>query len=439
MTVGALTVGQRITLDVEKPAAGGRMIARHDGQIVFVADAIPGERVVAQVTRVAKGTAFADTVAVDAASPDRRPAFTDSACGGSAFAHIEYPRQLTIKADIVTDGLARIGHVTPPAAVAVRGSRPDGYRMRARLHASNGRIGFFREGTHEVCDARATRQLLDATNDVLDLVAAHLHSVGGGAVRELEVSENRDATQRALHLLATAPIPPSELAALGDIAGVTGVMLSAPSRPGQAPDTTLVAGDPYVFDALTLGTATVRVRRHVQAFFQGNRYLLDDLVTHVAAQVPERQRVVDLYAGVGLFALAAAVSRDASVVAVEGDPFAARDLEINASALRGGAELAAAPRVDVSHQSVERYLTSRPAATDVVVLDPPRTGVSPDALRGLIALQVPRLVYVSCDVATLARDLRHLVEAGYRLERVDGFDLFPNTAHVETVVVLTRR
>ncbi len=436
----AITVGQHITLDVEKPAAGGRMIARHDGQIVFVADAIPGERVVAQVTRVAKGTAFATTVQVETASPDRRPPFTDTACGGSAFAHIDYPRQLTIKADIITDGLARIGRVTPPAPVAVTGSRSDGYRMRARLHASRGRLGFFREGTHQLCDVRATRQLLDSTCDVLEQVAGQLREVGADAVRELEVSENADATQRALHLLAVEPLPASELAPIAAIPGVTGVVLSAPVRPGHVPESTLVAGDPYVFETLKLAGITVHMRRHVQAFFQGNRYLLGRLVAHVAGTVADGQSVTDLYAGVGLFAVAVAATRRAPVTAVEGDRFAAGDLEVNATMLgtsAAGDGHAGVGQVTVAHRSVERYLTGEPVAADCIILDPPRTGVSPDALRALIALRAARLIYVSCDVATLSRDVRLLVEAGYRIERVDGFDLFPNTAHVETVVVLT--
>ena len=166
------------------------------------------------------------------------------------------------------------------------------------------------------------------------------------------------------------------------------------------------------------------------AFFQGNRFLLRDLVAHVVAQVPQGSAAVDLYAGAGLFAIAAAVSRSARVTAVEGDRFAAADLVANA--------MAAGAAVVPVHQAVETF-TARPSgAADVVILDPPRTGVSKEALAGVLRIRAPRLVYVSCDVATLARDARRLVDAGYALERVDAFDLFPNTPHVETVAIFQR-
>lgn len=405
------------------------MLARHDGQVVLVNGAIPGETVLVQVTRVAKGVVFADTVAVENPSPDRREPFTDPACGGTAFAYIDYPRQLALKAEIITDGLVRIGRFVPPP-VEVRGSRPDGYRMRARVHRVGHHIGFFREGSHHVCGVRATRQLLESTSDVLDDLAGRLHAADASGVREIEISENIDGSQRALHLESADPLPSDLDEALADLTGVTGIMTTAPVASRQAPDTRLLSGDPYVFDELVLGEKRVRMRRHVQAFFQGNRFLLPSLVQHVTSLVPANQRVLDLYAGVGLFAVSAAVACQATVTAVEGDPFAARDLEVNAS-------LARQP-LDVVHRSVEAWLEQHPATPDVVILDPPRTGVSPQALPALIGLSAPRVIYVSCDIATMARDVRQFIEAGYRCERVDGFDLFPNTPHVETVMVLTR-
>lgn len=434
VTSGMLKVGQDVTLQIEKPAAGGRMIARVDGQVVLVADAIPGERLVARITRVTKGAAFADTRHVETASADRRAAFVDPLCGGTAYAHIDYARQLTIKGEVIVDALTRIGRLRVADPVRVAPSREDGYRMRARVHREGARLGFFREGTHEVCDARPTRQLLDASCDVLDAMAAQLTALGATGVREVEIAENVDASLRAVHLESTNPVPFSELTPLGQISGVTGVLVTAPAQPGAAPETRLVSGDPYVVDRVDLEERVVSFRRHVRAFFQGNRHLLGDLVAHVTALASDAPRVLDLYAGVGLFAVSVATARGARVVAVEGDPFAARDLEINAA---NGAS--PANQVTVAHRSVEHYLTHAPPAVDLVVLDPPRTGVSPDALRGLIALRPPRIVYVSCDVATLARDLRQLVQVGgYRLDRIEAFDLFPNTPHVETVVRLSR-
>ncbi len=127
----------------------------------------------------------------------------------------------------------------------------------------------------------------------------------------------------------------------------------------------------------------------------------------------------------------AIASDERAVIAVEGDRSSARDLESNAAAC-GGA-------VRTEHRSVEQYLERRSAERpDTIVLDPPRTGVSAEAMSGILGLKAPRVVYVSCDAPTLARDVRRLVEAGYHLEHIEAFDLFPNTAHIETLAVLHR-
>jgi tRNA/tmRNA/rRNA uracil-C5-methylase (TrmA/RlmC/RlmD family) len=412
-------VGRLLSLAVEKPAAGGRMIARADGQIVLVSGAIPGERVSARIERLGKGVLYADVVAVEDGSPDRRPPFTDPLCGGSVYAHIAYPRQLEIKAQVIADAFGRIGRLPLASPVGVAASRDDGYRMRARLHVRRGRVGFFREGSHELCDARATRQLLPATCDTLDQLASALRSLGDSSVQAIEVSENGDASERVVHLDA-AQAPGHTFDALGATPGLTGMTVT-PSR--------VAAGDPHVRETLLVGERPIVLRRHVLAFFQGNRYLLATLVGHVAGLVGETDRVVDLYAGAGLFSLAAA-ARGARVVAVEGDRTSAADLEANATAWRGA--------IEARHQPVEAYVAGHPAEAGVVIVDPPRTGMSREALSGALALGARRIIYVSCDVATLARDARHIVDGGYRLDVIDGFDLFPNTPHVECVVQFAR-
>src|SRR5262245_60788598 len=138
--------GDLKSIAIEKPAAGGWMIGRLDGQIVLVAGAIPGERVTARIDRVAKGVAYATTTAVEEASPDRRPPFVEPECAGCSYAHVAYARQLDIKAQIVADAFARIARLPLRVPVAVSASREDGYRMRARLHVRASMIGFFREG-----------------------------------------------------------------------------------------------------------------------------------------------------------------------------------------------------------------------------------------------------------------------------------------------------
>jgi 23S rRNA (uracil1939-C5)-methyltransferase len=410
-----LSVGDTLSMTVEKPAVGGAMIARHDGRIVLVTGAIPGERVRARILRVAKGVAHANTVEVLERSVDRRETSADPLCGGCLYAHVAYPRQLEIKSLVIRDAFARIARLPLGNAVGVAPSPEEGYRMRARVHVRDGRLGFFREGTHDLCDAAQTRQLLPATLDVLARLSNLLRPLGGDAVHEIELSENAAASHRVVHLEGGVPLTARTMDQLGEIDGLTGVAAGAGTR-----------GDPYVTDVLAIDDlVTVSLRRHVLAFFQGNRFLLRELVAHVVSQVPQNADVIDLYAGAGLFALAAAAGRGARVTAVEGDPVSAADLRANCA----GTSTATAMHAPVEDFVARDRTASR--APDVVIVDPPRTGMSRDALEGTLRLRAPRLVYVSCDVATLARDARRIVDAGYAVDRIQAFDLFPNTPHVE--------
>ena len=397
------------------------MLARHDGQIVFVAGAIPGERVRVRIERVSKDVAFGDAVAVLDQSNDRRTIDTDWACGGSVYAHISYERQLRLKSEVIEDAFERIAKMPLAARVPVMPSQEQGYRMRARLHVKDGQFGFFREGTHDLCAAGPTRQLLPDTLETLQRLEAALH---GTQVTSCELSENAAATERAVLLeLETSEVAPSHL---DPIAGISGLLFADRLR-GHL---TVSYGSPYVTDRIGVSAHPVALTHHVESFFQGNRYVLPDIVDRVLAQVPHGA-VTDLYAGVGLFAIPLAAQGHRQVVAVEGDRSSSRDLESNAEPY--------GPAVHVHHLSVESYLGRRGVQSpDALVLDPPRTGLSREAMSGTLGLKVPRVVYVSCDPATLARDVRRFSEIGYRLEHIEAFDLFPNTAHVETLAVLTR-
>jgi 23S rRNA (uracil1939-C5)-methyltransferase len=422
-----MTPGDRLTLTIEKPAAGGRMIARHNGAVVLVSAAIPGETVVATVEKVQRGTVWARTARVIERSADRIEPEGDWSCGGSVFAHVRYTRQLSLKADIVRDALTRIGRLPAPADLQVAESPIDGYRMRARLHVVRGRIGFFREGTHVLCDPAPTRQLLAPSVDVIARLAAALETLPRAAVAEVEMAENCAADQRAIHLELAPGADPSRLGSLPPIAGVTGLSC------GHAlnPHVIILSGSPIVTDTLAVPIAgqqvAVTLSRHAHSFFQGNRFLLSDLTGAVVdAVLPGR--VLDLYAGVGLFSAALAAGGHADVTAVEGNRTAADDLKRNLAPARGAAS--------ARHQSVETYLaTDPPARVQTIVVDPPRSGMSKEAIAGVLGLRADRLVYVSCDVATMARDARLLVDAGYGLTSMRAFDLFPNTAHVETLAV----
>lgn len=441
-----LRPGDVVELTIEKPAAGGRMVARHEGLVTLVQAAIPGERVRAIVERTGQGIAYATVMDVIEASPDRRVGIRDWACGGNVYAHIAYERQRTIKGEVIADALARIGKVVREEPIPVSGAGERGYRMRARFHVRGRTLGFFREGTHGLCDPKATGQLLPETDRLIDALAASLADRQLVGVTEIELAENMPATERALHLELDRPAAPAGLEMLARFDTVVGVSASFvgrgdAGRPGSR-RTITAGGVPSVHDTFVVGSpastggegtggVSVHLTHHVQAFFQANRYLLADLASRVVALVPETP-VVDLYAGVGLFSVSIAARGTLSVVAVEGDRSAAIDLRANALPY-GGA-------ITPVEMSVEAYLTEHPVPRGTtIVIDPPRTGMSKAASAAVAAQDVERLVYVSCDVATFARDCRKLMDAGFALDHLEAFDLFPNTAHVEVVAAFARK
>jgi 23S rRNA (uracil1939-C5)-methyltransferase len=411
--------GQRYQLTIERPAAGGRMIARHEGAIVFVSGAIPGEVVEAEIEKVQRGTGWAIARTILEPSPDRITGAPDGPCGGAVLAHVAYERQRQLKAEIITDTFRRIGRIPLDPPTEVVASPTDGYRMRARLHVRDGRIGFYREGTHALCDAASTRQLRDDTSDVVRRLEASLATAARGAIGDIELSENIDASQRAIHLELLPQADPSRLAALVQVDGVTG----ATCAHGDNPRTIDLFGSPFVSDII----AKAKLSRHARSFFQGNRFLTATMVEHVLAQL-EDGPILDLYAGVGLFSVTAAKAARGPVTAVEGERSSAADLKSNA---RGH-------EVSVYEDSVERFVEHSNAKFTSVIVDPPRTGMSKEAIAGMLKVQATRVIYVSCDIATLARDARVLLDAGYRMQSMRAFDLFPNTAHVETVIAFAR-
>jgi 23S rRNA (uracil1939-C5)-methyltransferase len=401
--------GSVLTLEVEKPAAGGRMLARHNGQIVLVWGAVPGERIRARVERATKSVLFGETVEVLSASPNRRAASADWRCGGMVLAHVAYEHQLALKAEIIQDAFGRIGRIPLPSAPPVIASPERGYRMRARLHARDGHLGFYREGSHDLCSVGSTGQLLPETVDWIASAEDMLRRQRLDGLTGLEFAENISGSERAVRVEVREGVDPARFAAL-------------------------VTEEQSVSDVLRLReddpSPVLKLRRNVQSFFQGNRFLLERLVRHVAALVPAGP-VVDLYAGVGLFGLSLAAGDAHDVTLVEGDRSSGADLIANAEPL--------ITRVRVHRASVESFLHATvpqggEASAATFIVDPPRTGLSKEALAGIIQHRPPRLVYVSCDVATLARDARALVDAGYQLSEITAFDLFPNSSHVESVV-----
>lgn len=409
------------------------MLARHEGQVVLVAGALPGERVLVQVDRTSRQVAFANVTEVLNASPHRRHEGLERACGGSVFAYIAYDHQLELKTAILADTLSRIGRLRLDQSIPIASSPQLGYRMRARFHVDGHRIGFFKEGTHQLCDPAPTGQLLPGTIEALGRLTARLGDEGWRGVTAVELAENVPASERVLQVEVRDDQALSRCGALTAGDGFTGLTVARADRP----DRRIVNGVPTVTDRLSVPSAgrpshrtEATIVRHAHAFFQANRHLLSLLIERVAMHVPVAP-VVDLYAGVGLFAVSLAAGGWPRVVAVEGDRASATDLQVNAKPF--GSVLR------TSSTSVEAFVEGEGLDADaVVIVDPPRTGLSKEATRGIIAERPSRLVYVSCDPATLARDLRAFSERGYRLEHLEAFDLFPNTAHIETLAVLVR-
>ena len=436
----SLVEGQQVELAIEKAASGGRMIARHLGQVVLVRGAIPGERVRAWIERAEKRMAYAVTREVVEPSPDRRtdgPGAEDPLCGGALYSHIAYPRQLAIKSDVIRDAFSRLGRYPIDRPIEVAGSAEAGYRMRARLHVHGGRAGFYREGTHQLCDAAVTKQLRPETVAAIGRLAASLERDAPGAVASITIAENIAGDERAAHLeLAAGPRVPDEAleraAADAQLAGISAQHSSSPEPHA--------VGHPAVSDplsALTGDRAEGALVRHAASFFQGNRFLVPTLILAVADAVPDSGEVVDLYAGVGLFSVTLAALGRLEVTAVEGDRTSGADLRENARAH--------APRLDVHVGSVEAYLASRSGKSGrarrpaTLLLDPPRTGLSKEAAESIIRLGPARIVYVSCDPPTLARDARRLLDSGYSLDSLRAFDFFPNTHHVESLATFSKR
>jgi 23S rRNA (uracil1939-C5)-methyltransferase len=425
-----VSAGQQLELAIEKPAAGGRMIARHEGQVVLVAGAVPGERVLARIDRAERRLAFASVVDVREISPDRRAPVADPLCGGCVYSHISYLRQTALKAEIVRDAFLRIGRIPLPGDLPIAPSPERDYRMRARFHVHQGRFGFYREGTHALCDAASTGQMTAAALQGVHHTVATVEAAEAGPI-SVELTENISGDRRALAVdVETAHgITPAVLERVIDNELVTGCVIRDPHG------VRLAAGEPLVSDPIAVlsgGAAeSGEVVRGPESFFQANRYLVPALVTAVIGAVHPSGDVLDLYAGVGLFSIALAATARTGITAVEGDRASGSDLCRNAAAFAGA--------VALELDSVEAALHRGRPPLETVIVDPPRTGISAEALTSLAALRATRIVYVSCDPATMARDARKLLDAGYSLDALQAFDLFPNTPHVECLGVFSMR
>lgn len=404
------------TLRLTGIAHGGAALGRHEGRVVFVPYAIPGETVRVEITEDKGHHAFARLVEVLEPSPDRVappcPYFGPTGCGGCQWQHIAYAAQLRLKAAIVADQLTRIGGIADPP---VHPTLPDpsgwAYRNHAQFHpAPDGGLGFqcaASNDTISIDECHILHPLLADLYAALDLDLAGLLRLslraGTATGERMVIFEMEDDLPPALEL----DLPVSCVLLLSD---------------GQHAN---LVGSNYIHE--TVAGRTYRIS--APSFFQVNTPQAGELVRLVLEYLDLRggETVLDAYCGVGLFTVPLA-ERAGLVTAIEASPAAVEDLLENAAEF---------DNVDVIEGPVEAVLPDLNAPLDGAVVDPPRAGLDRFALDALVERHPARLVYVSCDPATLARDAQRLVAAGYRLAAVQPVDLFPQTYHVESVALFT--
>ena len=405
---------ESLDLRLEGMAYGGDAFGRDpSGRMVFVPFALPGERVLAQVMEVHAHWCRARLIEVVEPSAERvTPRCRHfGACGGCHYQHIHPAAQPAIKQAIVRSQLERLGGFSdPPVSPTV--SSPSSWNARNHVQfslAPDGRLGF-----------QAAR-----SNDVIPVEECHLPEPAiGGVWPALQID----------------PIPGMDRVALRSAGDEAQIIFHAEDDPEadleldlrasavwlSPSGTHILAGDP----ALIFDVRGRLFRVHAASFFQVNSALTPALVDLVleGLQLISGQTVFDLYAGVGLFSTFVA-ERGAHVLAVELSASACDDFTFNLDDFEA---------VSLYQAGVEQALPSLPSHPDAVIVDPPRAGLGREVVAALAAHAPARLIYVSCDPSTLARDGRMLAAAGYRLERVTPIDLFPQTFHIESVSVWTR-
>jgi 23S rRNA (uracil1939-C5)-methyltransferase len=398
---------------------GGEGVARIEGKAVFVPGALPDERVVLRVVDDRARWARAALVEVVDPSPDRvaPPCPYVPACGGCDLQHARPAAQRALKTRVVREQLERLGGITDPPVADCLAVGPDlGYRTHAQLHAApDGRLGFHRAGSHDVVPIDRCLVLTDAAQAVRDEVGD-----GTGAVEVAVRAHQRTGTAAAALTPGAGPLELPE--------GRADLLLAQPD--GR---TVAIRGDGMLEEQV----AGLTYRFHADAFFQVTTDGAEALVEHVLAAVGDvgGALVWDLYAGVGLLSLPLARA-GAEVIAVEGHARAADDARANGAAAGLELTVLAEPVHAVTRRAVAGDAVLEPP--EVVVLDPPRTGAGDRVVRNLLHLAPPSIVYVACDVASLARDARALTEGGYQLTSAQPLDLFPMTHHVEVVATFAR-
>ena len=382
-----------LEVEVERILPGGVGLAHAGGKTVFVSLAAPGDRVRVRIDRQQGELLFASIVEIITPSPERiePPCPYFGRCGGCDFQQLTYEAQLAAKAGIIRDCLHRIARLENIPEIVVTPSPNNWrYRMRAtwQIDQELRAIGYYERGSRRVCDVADCAVLKPELQETLE------------RVRATEWHEF-----------------PRDLKHLDGVVGENGVSLSPSFAEFQTNELTLtVGGEVYQYNA--------------NAFFQINPALLGSLVENAIGEA-SGGTVLDLYCGVGLFTLPLA-RQFQKVIGVEANATATRFARRNL-------ELAGLRNANMITATVTDWFRSASIGpVDFVLLDPPRAGAESAVIKGILNLQPRAISYVSCDPATLARDLRKLIGGGYVIQSIAGFDLFPQTHHVETVVRLAR-
>jgi 23S rRNA (uracil1939-C5)-methyltransferase len=429
-----------LQLTIEKLVYGGDGLARLPadengrGKAVFLPFVLGGETVEASLLEQKRGFARAHVDNIIQSSPLRIAAKCPyfGACGGCHYQHTGYPHQLEIKVAILKENLRRIAKIELDTDLIVHPSPEWNYRNRARLQVKADpqfALGYYKFNSHQVLPVDEC----PISSPLINRTIAAVWQMGragriGPGIQEIEFFTNAEDSGLLLRLHAAdirrqAAIQVAEgiMSALPQAAGIS-VLRSLPGRNSEPePIVALGAGN--------LAYSTQRASYQVShgAFFQVNRHLVDELVGTVTEGY-SGDNALDLYAGVGLFSTV--LSRSfAQVTAVESSPTSSADLAHNSPS-----------NVRTVAKTTEQFLESgvEKLRPNFVVVDPPRNGLGEMVIRRLAGLRAGRMVYVSCDPATVSRDLAGLLGAGYRIQQAHVVDLFPQTYHVESVFHLVR-
>lgn len=445
----ALEKGSIYTAVIDGYSSEGLGIARVNGAVVFVPHAVRGEEIDLRITKVMKTSCAGEIVKIHNPSPERMEPECPYAgkCGGCAYRHLTYPEELWAKRQRVQDALTRIGGLDLTVEEILGAKNPEHYRNKSQYPVgADGSIGFFQARTHKVVPIRRCLIQTEAADRTAQAVgewmrrykiSAYDETTGKGLVRHVCVRVNRKGESLCCVVVNGNKVPREpELAAYvtAAVPHTVGVLLNSNTRRGN-----VVLGDKYrtlfgrnyLMDTL----CGLEFKLSMPSFYQVNRDQAEVLYGKALefAGLTGNETVLDLYCGIGTITLCLAKAAK-RVIGAEIVPPAIRDAKENA--LRNhieNAEFFCGDAADIAAK-----LESDGLRPDVVTVDPPRKGLAPEVIASVAAMGPEKVVYVSCDPATLGRDVKIFREFGYEAKRAAAVDMFPGTAHVETVVLLSR-